>query len=248
MPACSRAADKPPDVPGWRLVWHDEFGGRELDHTKWRPEDAALEKNNEKQYYTPEDVYLENGSLVLRSQDRPRGKRAYTSGLVETVGLFSQRYGRFEVRAKLPRGRGIWPAHWLLPDDNSWPPEIDIMELLGHDPKRIYMTNHWRAPEGPRHEGRSFEGPDFTADFHTFTMEWDPDEIRWYVDGVQRHSTRKNVPDVAMRIILNTAVGGNWPKDPDKTTLFPQYHFIDYVRVYVRDNIEFVDPPSGGVA
>ena len=221
---------------GWSLVWYDEFEGEAVDPSKWDVEDAALEKNNELQYYTPEDVYAESGYLVLRSQKRRMGTRLYTSGLVETKGRFSQRYGWFEVRAQLPKGQGIWPAHWLLPEGGAWPPEIDIMELLGHEPTKIYMTNHWGTWPDNRQDGQELEGSNFSSGFHIFAVEWTPERLRWFVDGVKRFETTEHIPQVPMRIILNTAVGGDWPGPPDETTRFPQYHRIDYVRVYRRNS------------
>ena len=223
------------DRNGWYLIWHDEFEGRAIDNSKWRVEDAALVKNNELQYYTPEDVYVEDGVLVLRSQKRPMGGRQYTSGLVETVGRFSQKYGRFEIRAKLPYGRGMWPAHWLLPEDGSWPPEIDIMEMVGHNTHTVIGTLHWGEWPHNKHYSGIYRGPDFSKDFHTFAIEWEPDEIRWYVDNEQYSSVKSHVPHKPFYIILNTAVGGNMPGNPDETTVFPQYHKIDYVRVYVKE-------------
>jgi beta-glucanase (GH16 family) len=221
---------------GWNLIWHDEFDGRSLDLSKWLPAAAALEKNHEAQYYSPNNAYLENGCLVLKSERKKVGKRPYTSALVETTGLFSLTYGRVEVRAKLPGGQGIWPAHWLMPEDNSWPPEIDMMELLGHDPTRVYMHLHYGEDwQSHRSTGESFRGPNFTEDFHVFAVEWEKDEIRWFIDGMLRHTVRENIPAAKMRIILNTAVGGDWPGYPNKRTQFPQYHLIDYVRVYKRE-------------
>lgn len=227
----SSAAETPAQ---WRLVWSDEFDGQSLDSSKWRAEDAALIKNSELQYYTPDDVYLENGNLVLRSQKRDMYGRHYSSGLVETKGKFSKEYGRFETRAKLPKGKGIWPAHWMLPVDKSWPPEIDIMELLGHDPKTVYAHFHWSVYSKHAYEGRRYTGPDFSADFHVFAVEWEPTEIRWYVDGDLVMSRKGQVPHKPFYLILNTAVGGVWPGNPDATTQFPQYHLIDYVRVYEK--------------
>ena len=218
----------------WELVWHDEFDGKTLDLSKWRIEDAALEKNNELEYYSPDEVYVHDGLLTLRSRKRKMAKRQYTSGLAETKGKFSQTFGRFEIRAKLPRGQGIWPAHWLLPENGQWPPEIDIMEFLGHELTTVHMTNHYGVWPNNRLEGDSFTGPDFSKDFHVFTLEWEPGALRWYVDGIQRFATTANVPQIPCRLILNTAVGGDWPGDPDQTTVFPQYHDIDYVRIYAR--------------
>lgn len=233
--AMEMASNSPSNSPEWILIWNDEFNDDVVDPTKWRIEDAALIKNNEQQYYTPEDVYLQDGNLVLRSQERFMGGRDYTSGLVETKGLFTLTYGRVEVRAQLPRGKGIWPAHWMMNAVGTWPPEIDIMEMLGHRPTRIHMTNHFGVhPRNSRHGGH-FDGPDYSKDFHTFAVEWTPDEIKWFIDGEERYTTQKHVHDVPFYLILNTAVGGNWPGYPDETTVFPQYHYIDYVRVYKKN-------------
>ncbi len=220
---------------GWYLIWHDEFETQAIDNSKWRVEDAALVKNDELQYYTPEDAYVDDGVLVLRSQERPMGGRQYTSGLVETVDRFSQKYGRFEIRAKLPRSKGMWPAHWLLPEDGSWPPEIDIMEMVGHNTQTIVGTLHWGKWPHNKHYSGIYRGPDFSKDFHIFAIEWEPDEIRWYVDNKQYSSVKAYIPHQPFYIILNTAVGGNMPGDPDETTVFPQYHRIDYVRVYAKE-------------
>ncbi|OQW96640.1 MAG: hypothetical protein BWK77_04070 [Verrucomicrobia bacterium A1] len=224
-----------PAQPGWVLVWQDEFDGPAVDTTKWRVEDAALVKNNERQYYAPDEVYIENGHLVLRSRKRTQGDREYTSGLVETKGKFAQAFGRFEIRAKLPRSQGIWPAHWLLPEDGSWPPEIDIMECVGSQPDLVTMSLHmgeWPALES---QSGDFIGPDFSQDFHVFALEWAPGELRWTVDDVERFFTTDNVPQVPMYLILNTAVGGDMPGEPDETTALPQVHQIDYVRIYAKD-------------
>lgn len=238
------AADAPQELPGgWKLIWHDEFDGTSLDGSKWTAEEAALIKNHEAQYYSRKYVTVQDGFLTMKSDKVAQGGREYTSGLIQTQGKFARAFGRFEIRAKLPKGKGIWPAHWMMPDDGSWPPEIDIMELLGDRPKQIYMTNHYDSETGPRHKGNAYAGPDFSEDFHIFAMEWESDEIRWYVDGELRYSTKDNVPNVPFQIILNTAVGGEWPGYPNKRTEFPQAHVVDYVRVYVRDpkNLQFVD-------
>lgn len=223
------------ELEGWHMVWNDEFDGASIDQTKWRIEDAALVKNNELQYYSPKNVYVHDGLLTLKSEKRKTGGRDYCSGLVETKGKFAFQYGRVEVRAKLPGTPGLWPAHWMLPDSGAWPPEVDIMELVGRDPNTIHMSNHYGRWPGNRWDAGNYKGPDYTQDFHTFAVEWDPDAIRWYIDGVQRFSVANNIPQEPLFIILNTAVGGDMPGNPDATTVFPQYHDIDYVRVYVRE-------------
>ena len=237
LPAAGAASDNTaaPKLEGWYLVWHDEFDGDKVDPAKWRVEDAALVKNNELEYYSPENVYVKDGNLVIRSEKKERGGRPYTSGLVETKGRYSFEYGRVEVRAKLPGKKGMWPAHWLMPERGGWPPEIDIMELVGSKPDTVHMTNHYGEFPHNRYDSKVFTGPDFTKDFHVFALEWDPGELRWYIDGVQRFSVARNVPREPFYIILNTAVGGTMPRNPDETTVFPQYHEIDYVRVYMKE-------------
>ena len=225
---------KAPEIPGWKLLWHDEFDGSQIDTTKWRVENAALIKNRELQYYSPDEVFVKDGVLTLRTQKRIMYGRRYTSGLVETKGKFSFQFGRVEVRAKLPKTQGIWPAHWMLPDNGKWPPEIDIMEALGHEPGKVYFTHHWGTREKHKWEQKYFEGADFSKDFHVFAIEWEADHITWFVDGQEVHTTRQRIPDVPFYIILNTAVGGDWPGNPGGSTEFPQTHDIDYVRVYQR--------------
>ena len=220
----------------WVLAWADEFDGPGIDESKWTVENWASTRNRELHYYAPDEVYLENGCLRLRSRRREHEKRAYTSGAVNSKGKFSQTFGRFEVRARLPRGKGIWPAHWMLPQAGQWPPEIDITEVLGHEPGKVHLTHHWGTARARKEKTAHFVGPDFSADFHVFAVEWERGRIRWLVDGVERASstTPEGVPAEPFYVLLNTAVGGQWPGNPDETTVFPQYHDIDYVRVYQR--------------
>lgn len=226
------------------LVWSDEFNGTRVDLSKWNVEDDIGKYNQERQYYASDEVFVREGHLVLRSRKRNYKERGYTSGRVDTRDKFSFTCGRVEVRARLPRGKGVWPAHWALPQDGSWPPEIDIMEMLGHDPSTVYMTNHWgEYPQHHNNLGR-YTGPDFSGGWHVFACEWEPGRIRWYVDGVERHVSTKEVPVKPFFLVLNTAVGGYWPGDPDTTTVFPQYHEIDYVRVWQRP---LVTTPAGDV-
>ncbi|MGH3469087.1 MAG: lectin, partial [Thermocrispum sp.] len=167
-----------------------------------------------------------------------------------TAGKFDQAYGRFEARIKVPRGQGIWPAFWMLGNDigsNPWPNsgEIDIMENIGREPSNLYGTLH-----GPGYSGGSAissrytlpNGQQFADAFHTFTVDWTPDSVTWYVDGIQYgHKTPADlngnrwVFDHPFFMILNVAVGGHWPGYPDGSTVFPQTMTIDYVRVYAHD-------------
>lgn len=235
----------------WDVIWSDEFNGTSIDTSKWYVEDVHIIKNNELQYYAPDDVFLDNGNLVLRSQPREYWgfdtagnwrRFDFTSGLVSTAGRFAMVNGRVEIRAKLPGTQGMWPAHWMLSKNGGWPPEIDIMEMIGSLPNRVTMSLHW-GPLGPNGEppweigqtaNHDYWGPDFTQGFHTYTLEWWPGLLMYYVDDVLRFATtRPEIPTDPMYLILNTAIGGDWPGPPDGSTVWPQYHDIDYVRAYV---------------
>jgi beta-glucanase (GH16 family) len=250
----------PPHRPGWTLVWQDEFNGVRLDTTSWNVLLREQSKHDELQYYVPDEVYVEGGALRIRSREREFGTMKYTSGRLDTRGKFAPVYGRFEIRAKLPVGKGLWPAYWLYPQNRNWPmealmqrevaegrerfipeerpwySEIDIMEYLGHEPGVLYGTLHYTTFKGER---RSTSGTwrgavDYSAGFHVYALEWEADSIRWYIDGQRIHATTTGIPHTPHYLILNTAVGGGWPGNPDSTTTFPQYHDIDYVRVYRR--------------
>jgi hypothetical protein len=235
-------------LPGpWRMTFEDEFAGPTVDFSKWRLVDRAWPYNDERQYYRPNAVTQQNGNLVITATNQPFGGRLYTSGRIESGGgRFNQQYGRFEWRAKLPRTQGIWPALWLLPE-NQWPPEIDVMELLGHEPNKVYFTHHYGPVEAPRNQSSSFTGPDFSADFHDFACQWWPDRIEWFVDGTLRATHRSNVPRIPMYLIMNVAVGGFWPGYPDATTVFPQRMEMQWVRAWTRylNNESFEDPGTG---
>ncbi len=258
----SEEKQQPPDlnIPGWELVWNDEFDKGAIDLSKWEHEvNARGGGNNELQYYTarPQNSYIDDGKLVINAIKEtytgPEGTREYTSGRIRTLNKGDWLYGRFDIRAKLPRGQGIWPAIWMLPTDweyGGWAAsgEIDIMELLGHEPRIVYGTLHYGG-EWPNnvHTGTSYTLPSsagtFSDDFHLFTLEWDTTEFRWYVDGIYYqtqntwHSSNGSYPapfDKRFHLLLNVAVGGNWPGNPDSTTSFPQVMEIDYVRVYQK--------------
>jgi len=223
---------------GYRLTFADEFKGMRLDASKWidsYPDGVRTHSNHEQQYYAPDGYEVHHGFLRLKAERRHMGGMPYTSGIVTTYGRFAQKYGWFEARLRVPKGQGMWPAFWLLPDDKSWPPEIDILEILGHEPHKVYMTDHYKSAAG-KHEskGDSFSGPDFSDGYHTFALEWKPDEIIWYVDGIPRYRTHEDVPSVRMYVLLNLAVGGDWPRNPDNTTPFPASMDINYVRVYTK--------------
>jgi beta-glucanase (GH16 family) len=232
--AAQLSAVAPGNGPAWTLVWSDEFDGPALDPAKWRVEDASLVKNKEEQCYSPGNVAVRDGCLVISSRRERADGRAYTSGLVENRGRFAQAFGRFEARIRLPRTRGLWPAFWLLPASGGWPPEIDVMEVLGHEPGRLYMSTHWGGwPGNHEHRTDEFLGSDLSEDFHVFACEWFPDRVDFFVDGVRRAThTGAAVPQEPFFVILNVAVGGDWPGSPDASTELPQEMMVDWVRVY----------------
>ncbi len=241
---------------GWKLVWNDEFKGNEIDPSKWEYDLGGHGfGNNESQYYTnrPENAYIDNGKLIIKAMKEEYGGKPYTSAKLRTRGKADWTYGRFEVRAKLPEGKGIWPAIWMMPTDlevyGGWPScgEIDIMELVGHEPNKVYGTIHMGNPHFYTGGNYTLREGKFSDDFHIFTLEWTPSEMRWYVDDILYSTkndwfTRKNkdaekepFPAPFNRpfyLQLNLAVGGDWPGYPDETTVFPQTFEIDYVRVY----------------
>jgi beta-glucanase (GH16 family) len=229
----------------WRLTFVDDFDGAAIDRSKWLTTlpwgSRTNPHNREQQTYLDENVIVQNGLLRLRADRREATPGfPYISGVVTSWGKFEQRYGRFEMRARMPAGRGFWPAFWLLHSPGAgqfpWPPEIDIMEFIGSDPWTTHLTNHYSDGGGVhRQQGRSYTGPDFSAGFHVFAVEWEPGLIVWTVDGVERHRVAGGqVPDQPMYVILNLAVGGFWPGPPDSATPFPATYDVDYVRVYAR--------------
>ena len=251
-------------VEDWVLIWSDEFDSDKIDRSVWNFEVGNGHANgipgwgnNELQYYTDgENAYIEDGKLIIEAREEERtdkhGTYSYTSTRMTTKDNFELTYGRVEIRAKLPIGRGIWPAFWMLGrdiDTNPWPScgEIDIMEYLGHQPNTVYGTVHGPVSAGPGvGSGYTLETGNFNQDFHVFAMEWDPDEVEFYVDEQLYHVVNKYeiglsdwVFDKPHFFIINLAVGGNWPGYPDENTIFPQRMEIDYIRVY-----EDMDPRS----
>jgi len=242
----------------WQLVWSDEFSGPNLDYTKWAVEENANGGGNgEKQFYVerPENVRVENGCLVLEARKEHFGlagqRRDYTSGRIRTKYRADWKYGRIEARAKLPTGCGLWPAIWMMPAQDKYggwaaSGEIDIIELLGQEPNTVHGTLHYGGSwPNNVHTGKPFvlTNGTFADDFHVFALEWEPGVMRWYVDGTlyqtqtQWRSSGGPFPapfDQPFYLILNVAVGGQWPGPPDATTVFPQRMLVDYVRVYQR--------------
>ncbi len=235
--------------PGWNLVWQDEFDGDTLDSQNWKFDLGANGwGNGELEEYTDKNVRVENGNLIIEARQEETARYGYSSARIKTQDLQAWQYGRVEARMKLPQGQGIWPAFWMLGNDidktTVWPNsgEIDIMEFIGKEPNTIYNTVHGPGYSGAKGIGSHTDLPQGTSqnDFHVYAIEWEPTEIRWYVDDTQTFKVTKDdvsgewVFDHPFFIILNVAVGGGWPGYPDSTTLFPQQMLVDYVRVYQK--------------
>ncbi|RAO16890.1 glycoside hydrolase family 16 protein [Micromonospora noduli] len=251
------------------ISWQDEFNspaGTPVDQNKWRFDiGGGGWGNNERQYYTNSTsnaVHDGQGNLVITARrDNPAnyqchyGRCEYTSARLLTAATFTQTYGRFEARIKIPRGQGIWPAFWMLGTGGGWPDagEIDVMENIGREPNTVYGTVH-----GPGYSGgggitgsRTLGAP-LADTFHTYRVDWEPNVITWYVDGVQYHRVdparlggNRWVFDHPFFMILNVAVGGNWPGYPDGSTQFPQQMLVDYVRVSSYTSGGGGDPTPG---
>lgn len=234
----------------WQLAWSDEFDGSAINTNNWTFDignGSGGWGNNEKEYYTsrPQNVYVTNGILHIIANKESYGGQNYTSAKLKTLGLFSQTYGRFEFRAKLPQGQGYWPALWMMPEDGvygGWAAsgEIDVMENKGSNPTNVTGTIHFggRYPNQAQSYGPSFNFPsgDSVTNFHVYALEWSAYDIRWYVDdqlyeiqtfwwsssNPTNTSIRNPYPapfDQPFYIIINLAVGGNFGGDPDRKSV-----------------------------
>lgn len=236
----------PESYAGYTLVWQDEFNGTQVDPANWTYETGPNWFNNELQNYTdrPVNSYVSDGKLVIVAKKENLEGREYTSARMITKGKHEFKYGRIDIRAKLPIGQGIWPALWMLGsniDAVSWPKcgEIDIMELIGKEPSTLYGTPHWDNNGSHAEYGGSTQLPTgtFADKYHVFTIIWNNQSIKWLLDDVQFH-----VIDITPAglgefhqdffFIFNVAVGGDWPGNPDATTVFPKQMYVDYVRVF----------------
>ena len=244
------------DTTVWKLVWSDEFNAPQLDTNTWRLSDGGGGwGNGELQKYTnlPENIRLEQGNLVIEARKTDSG---YTSARMNT--RFGERftYGRVESRMKIPQTQAIWPALWMMGDTNekAWPGcgEIDIMEAIGKEPRVVHGTVHGPGYSGAKGIGKGYTTPalgdskesihDFGSEWHIVSLEWEPEAIRWYMDGVLFNTLSPNdipagkkwVFDHDFYLIVNLAVGGAWPDYPDASSVFPQQFVLDYLRVYQK--------------
>ena len=233
------------------LVWSDEFDGSAgdaPDPDNWNHETGDHGwGNQELQNYTTsrDNSALDgDGNLVITAIEEDDG--GYTSARMTTKDNVEHAYGRIEARIQLPSGQGVWPAFWMLGSDfpdTEWPHsgEIDIMELIGSEPETVHGTVHGPGYSAGDGVGASYDHPDggsFADGFHVYAIDWEPGSITWSVDGVEYNTITPDdvsgdwVFDQEFFMILNVAVGGEWPGYPDETTEFPQEMVVDYVRVY----------------
>lgn len=244
----------PDSYTGYTLNWSDEFSGTSIDLNNWTHElGASGWGNNESQNYTanPKNSFISNGNLIIEAREENLNGADYTSARMITKDKRSFTFGRVDIRAILPEGQGIWPALWMLGDNIStigWPAcgEIDIMELVGHEPSSVHGTAHW-GPQGQDysdHKGESYflsGGEKFSEKYHVFSIIWEPGKIEWYVDDNKYYTlTPADVNgiypfDNSFFFIFNIAVGGNWPGYPDATTQFPQRMIVDYIRFFDKN-------------
>src|SRR5437879_11131459 len=251
-----------PPATGFKLAWSDEFNGADgssPDSSKWTYDTGGKGwGNKELECYTNrlQNAQVKSGNLVITAQKESITcsdgvSSSYTSARLKTQGLFSQAYGRFEARIKIPAGQGMWPAFWMLGNDIGtvgWPKcgEIDIMENIGKEPGTVHGPLHSSSTVAQTSDASApFSlpaGQNFAADFHLYAVEWEPGSIRFYVDSsLYATFTQSQWPaggswsfDHPFFILLNVAVGGNWPGSPDATAVFPQEMLVDYVRVYTK--------------
>ncbi len=251
IPLSDEGYTTPENYEGYALVWQDEFDAETLNTNDWTHEIGTGSNgwgNNELQYYRAENTTLDDGYLIITAKKENFSGSAYTSSRIITKGKKEFQYGRIDIRARLPRGQGIWPALWMLGNNIStvsWPKcgEIDIMEMIGGSgrEKTVHGTLHW--DNNGSHActcdkpGHSLASGTFADKFHVFSITWDETEIKWYVDD-QLFNTINITPEGLSEFhneyffIFNVAVGGNWPGNPDATTTFPQQMVVDYVRVF----------------
>ncbi|MEO8883748.1 MAG: glycoside hydrolase family 16 protein [Devosia sp.] len=246
-------ADPPASGAPWNTVFSDEFSGPELDLTKWtlcywwNDGGCTNKGNHELQWYVPEGVSVVDGNLVLtasrqNTEDNQGNTYAFSSGMVTSgfdgdpgagTDRFSFTYGYVEVRAKLPKGKGVWPAIWLLPSTHKSLPEIDMAEVLGDTPELLRLHYHYANGTNSESIGKNITTPDLSLDWHVYGMDWEKDAIVWYLDGIEqwRYTDTASISHEPMYLLMNLAVGGDWPGAPDQDTVFPTSMLVDYVRV-----------------
>ncbi len=243
----------PLTYPGYSLVWSDEFSGSALDQTSWNFEtgDGCPNcgwGNNELQFYTPgNNLYMQDGKMIIEARFESAGGKNYTSTRITTQNKKTFTFGRIDIRAKVPKGKGIWPALWMLGSNIStvsWPKcgEMDIMELLGQEPNKVYQTVHFGpGPASTQKSRNKISTTAYSEVYHLFSVNWEMDKVQFFVDNellLEMTKADAGGADYPFNnpffFIINVAVGGNWPGSPDGTTPFPSWMMVDYVRVFQK--------------
>ncbi|WP_196989660.1 family 16 glycosylhydrolase [Panacibacter microcysteis] len=252
FPVDNSGYTSPASYAGYSLVWSDEFDGTLISDANWQFEAGNNNGwgNNELEYYTnrSQNAFVSQGNLIIEARKESFQTSNYTSARMITKGNKEFTYGRVDIRAKLPKGKGIWPALWMLGSNISsvsWPAcgEIDIMELVGHEPNKVYGTLHWgtsAAVHDSKGAGYTLGAGSFDEAFHVYSLIWTADSLKIYLDNnievfkiSRTEISTGNYPfDKSFFFIFNIAVGGNWPGSPDDTTVFPQRMVVDYIRVF----------------
>ena len=237
----------PLSYPGMSLIWQDEFEGNQVDLSNWKFETGGEWSNNELQYYKKENTSIVDGHLVIEARNEAYGGHQYTSSRMITHDKFDFQYGRVDIRAALPYGKGLWPALWMLGEDiytTGWPAcgEIDIMELVGGtgSDNQVHGTAHWSNSGQHASAGGHYALSQgiFYDEFHVFSLEWSATQLKWYVNDIHYYtlditsSGLSELRDHPFFFIFNVAVGGDWPGNPTSTTVFPQRMIVDYIRVF----------------
>jgi beta-glucanase (GH16 family) len=253
LPTDTTGYHTPTSYAGYKLVWNDEFNGSKLNQNDWNYETGGGGwGNQELEYYTsrPQNIFVSSGNLVIEARKETYGGNDYTSARITTKGKQEFKYGRIDIRAKLPVDKGMWPALWMLGNNiNSvgWPEcgETDIMELIGKNPKQVIGSLHWKKADGSVgtfNNAYSLASEDFSQHFHVFSLIWSQDSLKILVDDIPyMKASRQDVSDGIYPfdnpsfLIFNVAVGGLWPGSPDDTTVFPERMFVDYVRVFQKN-------------
>lgn len=208
-------------------TFYDEFDSPSHFQQNWQLQYNGYTDHGRLHYYLPTQIRLSNDTLKLKVHKNQYKNFPYRSGAVTTKNTFSQTYGRWEFRAKLPTGQGLFPAIWLLPTNNEAFPEIDIVEMLGQKPNELWQVAHNGVSQISSHLSTQFDG----SKWHTYTLDWSIKWLIFYIDGIEQFRT-PNISHTPMYIWMNVAVGGVWVGNPDNTTPFPAQMEIDYVRVY----------------
>lgn len=240
--------DSSTQLSGYKLVWNDEFDETQLDSSKWyainnqggKQQQACCLDYSYSSLTTPDQVQIHDGMLTITTERNMSGGAAYRTGAITTetrsdAPTFTFTYGRIDIRARLPKGRGVWPAIWLVtaPATVQVSYEIDLMEMLGQDPHTLYQVIHHYGDR----EYCSDQGPDYSQAFHVFSLDWEPGKLIWLIDGHAVCTVTRLVPSQPMYLIINTALSdGSWGEAVDSSTHLPQAFDIDYVRIYKQNS------------